>query len=185
MKWTRWTRFAWDLRRFAPAYPAVDPRYQFRAAAPADEKSVRAVVLSAFTLDSNWAFLANLLKSQLEAVLDTLFLGEKSEKADPEGLRPFCLVVTHGTRIIGASVLTARRDADNHLLTGPSILVEYHNRGLATALLAHSLQALKEAGVQTAYGRTIDSGLTAQFIYSKFGSTRIVPPEDAPDQVAS
>ena len=180
MKWTRWTRFAWDLTRLAPAYPAVDSRYHIRAATADDEKAVRAVVLSAFTLDSNWAFMMKMLRAQLEAALDSLF----DEKSD-EGARPACLVITHGSRIIGASVLTTRRDAENHLLTGPCILVEYHNRGLATALLAESLLALRDAGVKTAYGMTVQNAPTGQFVYSKFDSTSTLYPQAAPDLVAS
>ncbi len=183
MKWTRWTRFAWDLTRLAPAYPAVDSRYQIRQVTAEDEKAVRTVVLSAFTLDSNWAFMMNVLRAQLEAALDSLFDEKRSNDAD--GPRPTGLVVTHGSRIIGVSVLTTRRDAENHLLTGPCILMEYHNRGLATALLAQSLLVLRDAGIKTAYGMTVQNAPTGQFVYSKFDSTSALYPQSAPDLVAS
>lgn len=180
MKWTRWTRFAWDLTRFSPAYPAVDSRYNIRQATAEDEKAVRTVVLSAFTLDSNWAFMMNVLRSQLESTLDSLF-----DDKEPEGGRPVCLVITHGSRIIGASVLTLRRDAENHLLTGPCVLMEYHNRGLGTALLAESLLVLRDSGVKSAYGMTVQNAPTGQFVYSKFNSTSALYPSAAPDLVAS
>jgi predicted N-acetyltransferase YhbS len=180
MKWTRWTRFTWDLTRFSPAHPAVDSRYNIRQSTAEDEKAVRTVVLSAFTLDSNWAFMMKELRIQLEATLDQLF-GEK----EPEGGRPVCLVITHGSRIIGASVLTLRRDAENHLLTGPCILMEYHSRGLGTALLAESLLMLRDSGVKTAHGMTMQNAPTGQFVYPKFDSTSTLYPPAAPDLVAS
>jgi predicted N-acetyltransferase YhbS len=180
MKWTRWTRFAWDLTRLAPAYSAIDSRYNIRQSTADDEKAVRTVVLSAFTLDSNWAFMMNGLRSQLESALDHLF-----QEKEPEGGRPVCLVITHGSRIIGVSVLTLRRDADNHLLTGPCVLMEYHNRGLGTALLAESLVVLRDSGVKTAYGMTVQNAPTGQFVYSKFESTSTLYPPAAPDLVAS
>ncbi len=44
-----------------------------------------------------------------------------------------CLVLRHGQRIIGASVLSFDPEADSHLAPGPSILMEYRNRGIRDA----------------------------------------------------
>ncbi|MDD5349247.1 MAG: hypothetical protein PHQ12_03455, partial [Chthoniobacteraceae bacterium] len=78
----------------------------------------------------------------------------------------------HGPRIIGASGLSAERDAKRHLLTGPCLSLEYHNRGLGSALLAHSLLALREAGLSTVRGETKRGSAAAQFLYPKFGAVR-------------
>ncbi len=95
------------------------------------------------------------------------------------------MVVTHGSRIIGASVLTFQRKAESHLLTGPCILVEYRNRGLATALLGESLMVLREAGVRSASGLTQAGSPTAEFLYPKFRSVcEPYPRTSAPDRVA-
>jgi predicted N-acetyltransferase YhbS len=55
------------------------------------------------------------------------------------------LVICHGQRIIGASALSTEMDAENHLLSGPCVLMEYRNRGLGTALLYYSLKQLRTA----------------------------------------
>lgn len=185
MKLVHWTRFSWDLTRLAPVYPAIDSHYRIRLATADDEKVVRTVVFSAFTLDQSWNFLLRDIREKLEDSLGEVFHGkqpERHEKVD-RGDR-LCLVVTHGSRIIGASALTMARDADNHLLTGPCILMEYRNRGLATALLAQSLLTLRDAGATTAHGLTKAASQTAQFIYSKFGSVN-QPHEDEPRLAAS
>ena len=167
MKLVCWTRFSWDLTKLAPVYPAIDSQYRIRRAKAEDEKAVRSVVFSAFTLDSNWNFLLHELRGQLEAALEAVF----HEKLQKEKIDPFCLVITHGSRIIGASALASSVDAENHLLTGPCVLSEYHNRGLATALLAQSLTLLREMRLDVAFGLTKQNSSSAQFVYSKFGST--------------
>jgi len=188
MKLVRWARFSWDLTRLAPVYPAIDSHYHIRQATADDEKAVRTVVLSAFTLDPNWAFLLRDLRGQLDASLNHAF-GEKRDrrdKRDPRDARdreePSCIVLTHGSRIIGASTLTFDPDAESHLLSGPCVLVEYRNRGLATALLAQSLTALRDAGLTIAHGLTRLNSLTADCIYTKFNSSG--PYEIKPDLAA-
>ena len=167
MKLVRWTRFSWDLSKLAPVYPAISSHYRFRRATVDDEKVVRAVVFSSFTLDQTWNFLLREIRDQLETSLNTVFHDHHPED---NGER-FCLVATHGSRIIGVSALSPLREAENHLLTGPCILMEYRNRGLATALLAQSLSALREVNVTTAHGLTKHGSPTAEFVYPKFGST--------------
>ncbi len=180
MKWIGWTRFSWDLARMTPVYPAVEPQYRIRPALVADEKAVRRMVLAAFTLDADWNYTLGQIREELDAALENLF----SEKPQEQAGRA-CLLVTHGSRIIGASVLNLHREAESHLLTGPCILVEYRNRGLATALLGESLLALREAGVQTAHGLTQTDSPTAQFLYPKFRSLcEPYPRAGTPDRVA-
>jgi predicted N-acetyltransferase YhbS len=168
MKLVNWARFSWDLTKLAPVYPAIDSRYRLRLATAEDETAVRNVVFSAFTLDSNWTFLLRDIRERLEDSIAGVF-HDKYDKHD-RGERP-CMVATHGTRVIGASALTANPDAENHLLTGPCVLMEYRNRGLATALLAESLIALRDANLTVARGITKQNSPASQFVYPKFSST--------------
>ena len=176
MKLVRWTRFSWDLTCLAPVYPAIDSHYRIRQATAEDEKAVRAVVFSSFTLDQNWNFLLREIRDQLNTSLDSVFhdrldrAQQRRRQEAGDNSERFCLVATHGSRVIATSALSANRDAENHLLTGPCILMEYRNRGLATALLAHSLMALREVNITTAYGLTKQDSPTQQFVYTKFGS---------------
>lgn len=178
MKLERWTRFSWDLNEFALVYPAIDKRYSIREATLEDEKGVRAAVLAAFTLDPHWNVVMRQFRPQLDAALDLVF----NRKAHHDGRVP-CLVITHGARVIGASAMSAWREAENHLLTGPCILVEYRNRGLGAALLAHSLQYLKEADLKMAHGATRQGTPTEKFLYRKFNSVS-APYDHAPASVA-
>lgn len=168
MKLVNWARFSWDLSKLAPVYPAIDSHYRLRLATAGDETAVRNVVFSAFTLDSNWSFLLSSIRETLEEAIASVF-HDKYDKHDL-GDRP-CVVATHGSRVIGASALTTHPEAENHLLTGPCILMEYRNRGLATALLAESLIALRDANVPIARGLTKQNSAASQFVYSKFDST--------------
>lgn len=175
MKLVRWTRFSWDLTKLAPVYPAIDSHYRVRQATLDDEKAVRNAIISAFTLDSNWNYALRELRGQVDTSLSHIF--------HERGSIP-CMVVTHGNRVIGASGLLTSRDAENHLLTGPCILIEYRNRGLATALLAESLVFLRDSGLTSAFGLTKKDSPTAKFLYTKFGSTN-APYEDEPHLAAS
>ena len=81
------------------------------------------------------------------------------------------VVLTHGQRIIGASLLNPEIDAENHLLSGPCVLAEYRSRGLGTALLHHSLLLLKTHGLKRVHGVCKEMATTSKFVYPKFGST--------------
>lgn len=168
MKQVDWVHFSWDLTKCAPPCPDLPPAYAIRRATPGDQATACAVILSAFTLDSHWNPFFREVRPLLETALHEVF-HEKSE--------PLCLLLTHGTRIIGASGLSCEREAKKHLLTGPCLSMEYHNRGLASALLAQSLLVLREAGVATAKGVTKQGSATAQFVYPKFGSTFDLQPK--------
>ena len=58
---------------------------------------------------------------------------------------PDCVIVQHGSRIIGASIVDPSAEAENHLTTGPCVLHEYRGRGVGTALLEASLAALQQS----------------------------------------
>lgn len=164
----QWAQFSWDLTKATPSRPSLPSAFAIRRATRDDEITVRTVVMSGFKLQSDWNAFFYVVQPMVEAALERLF----DDKAEP-----LCLVMAHGPRIIGASGLSVEKEACNHLLTGPCIAMEYHNRGLASALLAHSLNFLREAGLSTVRGVTKEGSATAQFIYPKFGSARVEPPE--------
>jgi len=160
MKLVRWMRFTWDLAKLPAVKSELESHYHIRVATHDDEKSVRSVIASAFSLDMNWSDTLKSLRDHFEAQIDRVFL----EKEVP------CIVVSHGSRIIGASALDTSKEADNHLLSGPCILSEYRNRGLGTMLLRQSLQLMREAGLDKAHGITKSNVPAAKFIYTKFNS---------------
>ncbi len=161
MKLVRWLRFTWDLKKLPELKSDAVSQYPIRVATPDDEKSVRSVISSAFSLDMDWSDTLKSLRDHFEAQIDKVFTGKEIP----------CVVVQHGSRIIAASSLDMERDAENHLLSGPCVLSEYRNRGLGTALLHRSLATLRDAGLEKARGVTKYNVPAAKFIYPKFNST--------------
>jgi len=164
MKLVQWTRFSWDLARLPEIEPGLDPHYHIRPATRDEEKTVHDVIFSAFSLDMDWADTLKRLSRRFEGEIDEVF----SHKLHRE---VHCLVITHGSRIIGASALEVGKESENHLISGPAILNEYRNRGLGSELLYRSLLALREAGVEHAFGVTKSNVPAAKFIYPKFNSS--------------
>ena len=165
MKPIQWVQFSWDLSKPLPSAPLLPPAFSIRRATAGDQEVICTLVRSSFTLDSEW----NPYYTEIHPILDKA-LGD----IFPERGEPFCLVLSHGGRIIGASGLSADLEAYNHLLTGPCISMEYRNRGLASLLLAESLTALRDAGIAIARGNTKAISTCGQFIYTKFGSMRAI-----------
>ena len=161
MKLVRWTRFTWDLAKLPAEGRDLDQHYHIRPVTRDEEKIVRAVISSSFALDMNFSDTLKTIQNWLEARLDEVF----EHKVAP------CLVVTHGARIIGASLLDPGREAEFHLLSGPCVLNEYRNRGIGTELLYQSLNALREAGFEKALAITKCNVPVAKFVYTKFNST--------------
>lgn len=160
MKLVRWTRFTWDLAKLPAEGCALGEHYHIRPVGRDEEKTVRAVIASSFALDMNWSDTLKTMKDWLDSRLAAVF----EHKMAP------CLVVTHGTRIIGASALDVNRDAECHLVSGPCILNEYRNRGIGSELLFQSLSALREGGFETARAITKSNVPIAKFVYTKFNS---------------
>jgi ribosomal protein S18 acetylase RimI-like enzyme len=163
MKLVRWKRFTWELAKLPPADAHLPGHFVVRPAAKEDAKAVREVIFSAFSLDAAWSDTLKTFSGRLEAQLEGAF-------ARPD---PTALVVTHGQRVIAASLLTYDPDADNHLLSGPCVLAEYRNRGLGTALLHKSLEYLQEAGLTSALAVCKEMAPASKFVYRKFGSTSL------------
>lgn len=174
MKLVRWTRFTWDLTKLQAEKGDLESRYHFRGATPEDEKAVRTVISSAFSLDMDWSDTLKSMRDHFEAQIDKVFTDKEVH----------CVVVTHGSRIIGASACDITKEAENHLLSGPCILSEYRNRGLGTHLLLRSLLSLREAGLTEARGVTKYNVPAAKFIYPKFNSVS-TPYDFEPELVGS
>jgi predicted N-acetyltransferase YhbS len=160
MKLVSWTRFTWDLSKLPAEGRALESHYHIRPVVRDEEKVVRAVISSSFALDMNWSDTLKTMKEWLEEHLNETF----DHRVVP------CLVVTHGTRVIGASLLDPDPAAEIHLASGPCILNEYRNRGIGTELLYQSLHALREAGFEKAIAITKSNVPVAKFVYTKFGS---------------
>ncbi|HEX8371451.1 MAG TPA: GNAT family N-acetyltransferase [Chthoniobacterales bacterium] len=173
MKLTNWLKFIWDLRTFEAPETSLPSQYVIRRAVRSEEEAVRKAIFSAFSLDSDWSDSLNRIWPTLNEQIGDTFNAKE----------PKCLVLTHGTRVIGASILSLDSDAANQVVSGPCILVEYRNRGLGTQLLAASLAFLRESGLETASGITKKSIPAAKFVYHKFGG-RSEPCENEPELVA-
>jgi hypothetical protein len=163
MKLVRWKRFTWDLTKLPPLENSLPAHFTFREAAREEPKVVHTVVLTSFTLDSAWSDALKLFRDRLEMQIDLAFQRE----AMP------AMVITHGTRIIAASVLSTEIDGESNLLSGPCVLSEYCNRGLGTALLHQSLRQLRKAGLDRASALTKEHVTACKFVYPKFGSTSL------------
>ena len=163
MKLVRWKRFTWELTRLPPLENTLPSHFAVREAARDEGKLVQSVAMTAFTLDSAWSDVLKDCRERLEMQFDLAFQRESVP----------AIVVTHGTRVIGVSVLSTEIDGDNNLVSGPCVLPEYCNRGLGTALLHNSLRYLRQAGLDRAAAITKENVAACRFVYPKFGSTSI------------
>lgn len=152
-----WQRFQWNLGAFPDRERPALPPFVFRQGEPDESETILRVVSSALMMERAWSGMSGLFGVSLE----------KRCQAALESLSPGAVVVQHGTRIIGASVLLA--EAEVNLLTGPCILHEYRSRGLGNALLFDSLELLKKEGVKVASGFARVNSTAARFVYPKFG----------------
>ena len=164
MNAVRWKRFSWDLVQASPLGASSLRSFQIRPAAREDERALRDVIFSAFSLDYGWGEVVKAIQADLETQIEEAFARVPIT----------AIVAKHGQRIIAGSLLCTDADAENHLLSGPCVLAEYRNRGIGTALLLESLQMLKAGGVTRAYGVCKDSSAVGKFVYRKFGSTSAV-----------
>jgi hypothetical protein len=161
MKLVRWRRFTWNLKELPALTEPLAGLLQLRPATPPEKEQIERVVLSAITLDTTWGTALQSFKLRLETHLEAIFRSQEVP----------ALVISHGSRVVAASALAAFPGMENHLLSGPCVLMEYHNRGLGTALLHASLSHLRSAGLNTASGVARENSVIARFLYPKFGST--------------
>jgi GNAT superfamily N-acetyltransferase len=163
-----WQRFHWNLDDLSGTSLPELPPFVFRLAETDEREVVLKVVSSALMMERAW--------TGAEAAFGRDF--DKRCEAAFDHEPPACIVVQHGSRVIGASVLDLSDDATFHLLTGPCILHEYRSRGLGSALLGRSLERLREEGVRRAIAMARVNSAAARFVYPKFGS--IAEPMEVP-----
>ncbi len=163
MKIIRWKRFTWELENLPDFETQLPSHFNVRAASRDEEKVVRSVIFTAFSLDTTWGDSFKELRPFIEAQITSSFL----HRAVP------CLVITHGVRIIAASALNTTEDTASHLISGPCVLAEYRSRGLGTALLHESLMHLKTAGLTRACAVSKENVPASKFVYPKFDSTSL------------
>lgn len=160
MKLLNWVRFTWNLSKLPETELYLPAHYKIATASSDDEKEVRKVFSSSFLLDPAWNPTIGQVMQKIHSRLDTVFTSAQNS----------CLVLRHGARIIGATVLSLDFEAEDHLAPGPCILVEYRNRGFGTRLLENSLQFLREAGLIHATGIAPDYAPVTRFLYPKFNA---------------
>jgi N-acetylglutamate synthase-like GNAT family acetyltransferase len=161
MKLSNWIRFTWDLTQL-PAFESPLPEhYEIGPATTEDEMELRKIISTSFVLDPMWSPALQEVNEKIEVWLQRAF-------ASPTSI---FLALRHGTRIIGASVLSPEPEAEMHLTPGPCISMEYRNRGFGTRLLEQALTRLRDAGVTQALGVAKESVPASKFLYPKFNAT--------------
>lgn len=158
---TKWLRFRWDLSAVVHGAIPGQPPFVLRTAVREDRDAASRVISSGFSTESGWGDISKGCVQQVRKLADEAFEQEE----------PPCVVIQHGARIIGVSVLATDASAANHLVTGPCILHEYRSRGLGSQLLHASLEFLKDQGLPHASGLTRAQTVAARFVYPKFGSS--------------
>lgn len=161
MKPLGWFQFTWDLATLPTLETKSPEHYQIGRAAAGDIAELRKVFSSCFMLDPVWNPAIGEVMRRVQSLLDHAFDSDHNA----------CLALRHGSRIIGAALLFLDPKVDNHLAPGPSVLMEYRNRGFGTLLLERSLEVLRQAGLTHARGLVRDIAPAAKFLYPKFGGT--------------
>ncbi|PYI92270.1 MAG: hypothetical protein DME97_11100 [Verrucomicrobia bacterium] len=161
MKLSNWIRFTWDLTRLPSFDNTLPEHYEIGPATAEDEKELRKIISSSFVLDPMWSPELQEVTEKIESWLERAFAS------------PACslLALRHGTRIIGASVISFEAEADMHLIPGPCVSMEYRNRGFGTRLLEQALSRLREAGLREAAGVAKENLPVSKFLYPKFNAT--------------
>lgn len=159
MKISRWVNFTWDLGKAQSAAIAAPKQYQLNIVGGTDREQVQNVIEKSFALDPSWNPAWHLISTPIKNSIAPILNLESTA----------CLVLRHGARIIGWTLITTDPHAPEQLIPGPCILMEYRNRGLGTLLLAAALRHLREAGVTQACAITPEGSPAARFLYPKFG----------------
>jgi N-acetylglutamate synthase-like GNAT family acetyltransferase len=161
MKLAGWLRFTWESKILPSASYLITEEYSIRRATKHEKTQVWQVISSCFLLDTCWNDVSNDLLPRIRHEF-----GEKFSHREID-----CLVITHGNRTIGASLIKPSPEVSNHLLSGPCISNEYRNRGFGSLLLKESLLLVAKQGITKVYGTTRSSSPAAKFVYPKFGGT--------------
>jgi hypothetical protein len=163
MKLFKWLQFTWDLQKIPALQVALPSHYKISPAEPADEMALRKVFSSSFLLDPAWNPAIGHVMRTIQSRLDAALVSAAQT----------CLALRHGQRIIGAVVLHPDETATEQFAIGPSILVEYRNRGLGLQLLHASLEWLRDAEMTRASAISLEHTPATKFLYPKFDSTML------------
>lgn len=153
-----WLRFTWKTSGIG-AVPASGDL--IRHATRAEAEDVLNVILLSLSMDSSWNHSLASAEQYLRAEVGRIFNAEN----------PLCLVLPKGNRFIAVSLLDPSPEAASHLVSGPSVLMEYRNRGIGSRLLHASLAELGERGVTLASGFTRSRTVAATHVYPKLGGS--------------
>lgn len=156
---TPWNHFVWQAASFSAPLILKTPFSVRRALVEEKEKATQVALLS-LKMNTEWHDATDVTSTCIQ---------EAAEHAFSEDSEPSCLVIAHGQRIIGVSILNLHSEAAYHLASGPWVLMEYRNRGFGSALLHASLHELAQHGIIEPRGMTRGNSIAARFIYSKFG----------------
>lgn len=154
----QWLCFEWQTSDL-PEFSSLAAPMVIRAARKTEHEVVAKTLKSALSVDSAWGGMSRSVAARLARTTEEIFASDD----------PHCMVIVHGQHVVGVSLLDVAPDAPNHLLSGPCVLQEYQNRGLASTLLAASLDHLQKNSVKLARGITRANSLAARFVYPKFG----------------
>jgi GNAT superfamily N-acetyltransferase len=157
-----WLRFEWDLASLPVDSAKNSAPYVLRTADKSEQDVVHKVASSAFSMDTAWGDARSYITDLITKSISEVFVPDI----------PSCVVLQHGSRIIGVSALNLG-EVENNLPTGPCILHEYRSRGLASLLLQASLTTLRDAGLRRAYGIVREKTPAARFVYPKFGGVSL------------
>ena len=152
-------RFSWNLQSLSTAPEEMSAPFVLRAAGEQEADEAVAIVQASYDLDPEWSGCAmHIQGTVLPGVMKTL-----AKEAT-------CLFVQHGNRVIAASVYDPQPEHGGvHLVSGPCVLVEYRNRGIGGALLAATLDALRNRGLTEATGVTRPKSPSSRYLCPKFG----------------
>ena len=158
---TPWLRFSWQTSKLASVPKSASGSDLIRPATREEGEDVLKVILLSLSMDAAWNGSYAQAEEYLRAAVGRLFNAEE----------PLCLVIPKGNRLIAASLLDSNPEAGTHLVSGPSVLMEYRNRGLGSQLLLESLATLHGKGLAAVTGITRKKSVAALHVYPKFGST--------------
>lgn len=160
---TPWIRFSWHTSKLSSASKGSvgSGSDLVRPATREEGEDVLKVILLSLSMDSAWNGSYAQAEEYLTGAVARLFNSDE----------PLCLVVPKGNRLIAASLLDPNPEAGTHLVSGPSVVMEYRNRGLGSQLLYDSLNILHGRGLAEVTGITRRKSVAALHVYPKFGST--------------
>jgi N-acetylglutamate synthase-like GNAT family acetyltransferase len=159
MKLVGLVRFTWESKTLPSASYLITEEYSIRRAVKHEKTQAWQVISSCFLLDTSWNDVLSDLLPQIRHDFEEKFSHREID----------CLVITHGNRTIGASLIKPSPEIANHLLSGPCISNEYRNRGFGSLLLKESLLMVAKQGVSKVFGITRSTSSAAKFVYPKFG----------------